>query len=235
MKNYNGIINISEPENDYSIYIMYSSNSLDKSIYIGVTRDYKQRVYKHSIDRTRKNYCFRPLYKWLNEIIDEQERNIIFEVIEKELTEKNAFEKEIMYIQEYKNNGYNVLNVSEGGKGNKGHIPWNKGKKNHLTKEQKNLLSNSHKGKVSGNKDKNHTQQTKELISLRIKERKEKNWHNPRKKKVYKYNNDNSLIIEYSCLEEAGINENVSPTSIGEWCRGKKKPRNGFIYSYNLN
>jgi hypothetical protein len=39
MKEYNGIINISEPDNDYSVYKMYSSDPLDKSIYIGVTKE----------------------------------------------------------------------------------------------------------------------------------------------------------------------------------------------------
>jgi hypothetical protein len=79
---------------------------------------------------------------------------------------------------------------------------------------------------------KQHSKETKELISLRNKERKEKGWNNPRKKKVYKFNSDNILVAEYSCLEEAGIKEIVSPTSVGEWCRKEKIPKNGFNFSY---
>lgn len=232
MKEYNGIINISEPNDDYSIYKMYSFNKKDNSIYIGVTKDYKQRCYKHSNDRKREAYSSKPLHIWLNQVIDEQEKSVIFEVIEKELSEKDAFDKEIIYIQNYKNLGYNVLNVSEGGKGHKGNIPWNKGKKDHLTKEQKQLLSESHKGKVSGNKNKNHSKQTKEIISLKNKERKAAGWISPKRKKVFKYDNNNVLLTTYSSLEEAGLKEGSSPSSIGEWCRKEKKPKNNFFWSY---
>jgi predicted GIY-YIG superfamily endonuclease len=229
---YNGIINISEPEDDYSIYIMYSSDVEDKSIYIGVTKNYKQRCYKHSIDRKRKERSDKPLYMWLNQVIDEQERNIIFEVIEKELSENDAFEKEIIYIQNYKDLGYDVLNISQGGKGYKGNVPWNKGKKNHLSEEQIKNLSESHLGQGKGEKRKNHSNKTKKLISLRNKEKIEKGWKSPNRKKVYKYNIDNALLNEYACVTEAALKENVSPSSVGEWCRKTKQPRNEFFWSY---
>jgi predicted GIY-YIG superfamily endonuclease len=232
MKDYNGIINISEPDDDYCIYKMYSSNKEDNSIYIGVTKDYKQRVYKHSISRKRKEYSNKPLYIWLNKVIDDEERNIIFEVIEKELSEIDAFNKEGEYIQKFKDLGYSVLNLSEGGKGNKGNIPWNKGKKGHLSEEQINLLSLSHLGQISPRKGVIVSEETRQKIILGNKKRKERNWINPRKKTVYKYSNDNVLLATYVSLEEAGLKENVSSTSVGEWCRKEKQPRNGFVYSY---
>ena len=232
MKNYNGIINISEPENDYCIYKMYSTNVSDNSIYIGVTKNYKERAYKHSITRKNKEYFNKPLYIWLNEIIDVQKINVIFEVIEKQLKREEAFEKEIIYIENFKKLNYNILNISEGGKGNKGNIPWNKGKKGIYTDDHIKKLSESHKGHIGGMKNKNHSNKTKNLISLRNKERKERGWLNPQNKKVYKYNSDNQFLIEYESLQEAGKIENVSPTSVGEWCRKTRKPKNGFIYSY---
>jgi predicted GIY-YIG superfamily endonuclease len=232
MKEYNGIINISEPDNDYSIYKMYSSNEKDNSIYIGVTKDYKQRVYKHSRDRRRKEHSDKPLYMWLNQVIDEQERNVIFEVIEKELSENNAFEKEIIYIQNYKDLDYDVLNISQGGKGYKGNIPWNKGKKNHLSEEQIKNLSESHLGQGKGEKRKNHSNETKKLISLKNEERKYAGWVSLKRKTVYKYDNNNVLLTSYSSLKEAGLKEGSSPTSIGEWCRKDKQPRNEFFWSY---
>ena len=82
MKNYNGIINISEPDDDYSIYIMYSSDENDNSIYVGVTKNPKQRVYKHSMERKRGMNINKPLYIWLNDLLDKEERSVIFEVIE---------------------------------------------------------------------------------------------------------------------------------------------------------
>jgi hypothetical protein len=87
-------------------------------------------------------------------------------------------------------------------------------------------------GRVSTNKDRKHSDETKQIISLKNKERKDRGWVNPRKKKVYKYNKDRVLLVTYSCLQEAGTKENVSPTSIGEWCRQQKRPSNNFIWSY---
>lgn len=233
MKEYNGIINISEPDDDYSIYKIYSSDPLDKSIYIGTTSNYKQRVYKHSISRKYKKYKDKPLYIWMNDLIENQlGGKVLFEVIETGLNKEKSFSREIELIEEFRNKNFIILNISEGGKGPLGQIPWNKGKSNVYTEEQLKNLSESHIGKIGGMLGKKHSTETKNLISLKNKEKVDRKWLNPRKKKVYKYNNDNSLINEYSCLEEAGTKESVSPTSIGEWCRKEKKPKNGFTYSY---
>jgi hypothetical protein len=232
MKEYNGLVNLNYPDKPYCIYTIYSEDETDKNIYIGVSSDYNQRAYKHSISRTYKRYKDFPLYIWMNHVIEEKNLKVMFKVIETDLTEHEAFLKEKELISNYTKRDYTILNSTEGGKGPTGRIPWNKGKVNVYTDKQLKKLSESHIGKVGGMLGKNHSTETKNLISLKNKERVDRKWLNPRKKKVYKYNNDNSLIIEYSCLEEAGIKENVSPSSIGEWCRKEKKPKNGFIYSY---
>lgn len=231
MVDYNGIINISEPEDDYCVYKMYSFNQNDKSIYIGVTQNYKQRVSKHSACRKLKNYARKPLYTWINTVIDDQKGKIIFEVIDEGLSEKQAFDIEIEYIKQYKELGYTVLNLSEGGKGNKGYVPWNKNKR--YSKEHIAKLSKAHQGNVSGMKDKKHSDETKILLSLRNKERRDRGWISPIRKKVYKYTSDSLLLAEYSSVEEAAKQENVSPSSVGEWCRKEKQPKNGFVYSYS--
>jgi hypothetical protein len=234
MKNYNGIINLSEPEDDYCIYKMYSSNKEDNSIYIGVTRNYKERAYKHSVTRKRKEYIEKPLYVWINKVIDEEKENVLFELIETRLSEKQAFDLEIEYIKKYKELNYRVLNLSNGGKGHTGFIPWNKNKK--YSKELIAKLSNAHKGKPSGKKGKKLSDKTKELISLSFEKLKKSGWSNPRKKKVYKYTKDKEnlvLLAVYNGLGEAGKKENVSFVTVGEWCRNEKKPRNGYLYSYH--
>jgi hypothetical protein len=233
VREYNGVINLNEPFDDYSIYKMYSSDNKDLSIYIGVTRCYKQRAYRHSVNVNKKRNCNSPLYMWMDTVINCQNNKVMFELIEEKLSEKDAFDKEVEYIKHYKNLGYNVLNLSEGGKGHKGNIPWNKGKKEVYSQEQLNNLSKSHTGLTSGMKGKNHSQTSKNLISLRNKERSEKGWSNPRKKRVYKYTSDNLLVKQYFSLMDAATQESVSPTSVGEWCRKEKKPKNGFIYSYS--
>jgi hypothetical protein len=235
MREYNGVINISESDNDYSIYKIYSSDPLDNSIYIGVTANPKQRVYKHSKERNYKRNKNKPLYLWMNDLIDVKLKGkVLFEIIENNLSQEEAFDKEIQLINKCKLEKLNVLNISEGGKGNLGNIPWNKGEINIYSEVHIEKLRLSHLGKVSGNKGNTYSKETKELLSLRNKERKEKNWNNPKKKKVYKYNSNNVLLAEYSCLEEAGKLELVSPTSVGEWCRKEKVPKNGLIYSYKI-
>lgn len=232
MKEYNGILNISEPDNDYSIYIMYSSNKEDNSIYIGVTQDYKQRCYKHSSCRHNKGYSSKPLYKWLINVIEVQKKKIMFEVIEKGYTEEEAFNREVILVKEYRERGYNVLNLSNGGKGHNGYKPWNKGKT--MSKEFREKLSEAHLGIPNKDKGCSRSKETKEKIRIGNIKRKERGWVNPRRRAVYKYDLNNNLLVEYTCLKEAGEKEGVSFTSIGEWCRGEKKPRNkSFIWSYD--
>jgi predicted GIY-YIG superfamily endonuclease len=232
MKEYNGIVNVSEPENDYSLYIMYSFDKSDNCIYVGVSKNPKQRIVKHNTERKRKVSSHKPLYIWLNDTIDNLGKKVAFEIIEERLSEKEAFEKEIQYVQKYKDEGYNILNISEGGRGYKGHTPWNKGKKGTYSEEHIEKLSISHKGQPGGMKDKRHSKETRELLSLRNKERKERGWINPRGKRVYKYTSDNKLLAEYNSLHHAAECENVSPSSVGEWCRKEKQPMNKFVYSY---
>lgn len=231
MREYNGILNISEPTNDYSIYILYSSDNTDNSIYIGVTLDYKQRCYKHSSCRHNKGYFEKPLYKWLIDVIEIQERKVIFEVIEKNYCEIEAFKREIELIHEYKQKGYKVLNLSNGGKGHSGYKPWNKGKE--LSKELKEQLSKSHLGKCGKQKGHKTSDYTKDKIKEANKKRRENGWVSPLRKKVYKYDLNKSLIKVYSSLQEASINEGVAPNTIINWCIGKIPKRNNFIWSFN--
>ena len=232
MKEYNGLVNLNYPDKPYCIYTIYSEDKADKNIYIGVTSDYNQRAYKHSISRTYKRYKDFPLYIWMNNVIEEKKLKVMFKVIESNLTEEEAFLKEKELISNYTEKDYTILNSTEGGKGPTGRTPWNKGKVNVYTDEHLKKLSDSHLGQVSGNKGKKHSDKSKQIISLKSKERISKGWVNPKKKKVYKYNKDRVLLVAYSCLEEAGTKENVSSTSIGEWCRQEKRPSNDFIWSY---
>ena len=230
MKEYNGLINMDYPDNPYSIYTIVSSNIYDKSIYIGVTHDAKQRAYRHSNNRRYERYSIVPLYIWMNDVIEVQNNKVLFNVIEKNLSKKDAFDKEIKLIGEHRDKGFIVMNISDGGKGNKGGIPWNKGRTDVYTEAQLKVLSECYKG--TGMSNKNHSNETKDLLSLRNKERKAKGYISPKCKKVYKYDENNNLLKTYSSLIETGLKENVSPVSVGEWCRNVKKPSNEFIWSY---
>jgi hypothetical protein len=231
MKEYKGVINISWPTNDFYIYKMYSSNKEDKSIYIGVSEEPKQRFKGHSANRFYER-ANKDLYQWMIQTIDVDGYNVIFEVIEGPYSEIEAYKKEIAIIKEYRDSSnYKVLNKADGGKGYTGVVPWNKGKR--LSKDLRDKLSKAHIGKPSNRKGKTHTLETKTKISQKNKQRIKKGWKNPRKKKIYKYDLNKNLLRSFPSAEEAAIHENTNKTSISEWCRGEKKPRNkNFIWSY---
>lgn len=97
-------------------------------------------------------------------------------IVSHSLSEKDAFDLEQLLILEYRDLGFNLTNLSDGGEGNsglnftdqqrlnisnglKGRIPWNKGKCKSKTKEYKLpeeirlKLSEAKKGVYSGNKN----------------------------------------------------------------------------------
>ena len=233
MKDYNGLINLNYPVKPYCLYMIHNDDDRnDKNIYIGVTTDQIQRCYRHSKNRLYKRHQNSTLYMWMNDVIETRKQKVSFFVMLDSLSEEEAFVKEKEFISDYQRVGYTILNDTLGGKGPSGITPWNKGKKDHLSEDQILSLSLSHKGQVSPRKGVTITEETRQKIVLSNKRRKERNWINPRKKTVYKYSNDNVLLATYYSLEEAGQKESVSPTSVGEWCRKDKKPRNGFVYSY---
>jgi hypothetical protein len=232
LKDYNGIINLNQSDNDYIVYKIYSINNSDKSIYIGVTEDDIARIKKHNLDRKRKSNSHKPLYTWMNDIIDFKKLKVVFEIIERGLTKEESFLKEEHYIRLYKELGFTLLNLTNGGKGVKGRSPWNKGLKNPYSEEQLKNLSISHIGISNSSKGKTKSNSFKLKISKKNKERIGKEWNSPKRKNVLKYSKEMELISTYTSLRHASQFENAHPVTIGEWCRGEKNPRNGFIYKY---
>lgn len=231
MREYNGIIDLTYSDTPYVIYTITSSDLSDNSIYVGTTANPVQRVTKHSTGRKRKVYNQYTLYKWMNRLLDVENIKVVFQIIERDYTEIDAYTREIELVNQYRELGYSILNSTNGGKGPNGKIPWNKGQKTSETTVAK--LRESHLGNKSGMLGKSHSKETKQLITLRNAQRKEQNWVNPKKKKVYKYDSNEALIKVYSCLAEAATAEGVHMTSIGEWCRKQKMPRsNNFSWTY---
>lgn len=227
----NGLIIVNYPKRPYILYEIRSENKKDIGIYIGVTCNYIERCYKHSKNREYDKYKDKPLYIWMNDVIDNQKLKVKMKIIEEGYTEEEAFEREKELICMYRWNKFNVLNVSDGGKGYTGNVPWNKDKKDPYSQEQLKRLSESHIGQRMG-KRLPHSQETKELIKFKMQERKERGWKSPNRKKVYKYDENKNLLNIYDSVTDASLAEKSNVISIKEWCNGTVNPRNKFRWSF---
>lgn len=231
MREYDGVINVDYDWNTYHIYVMYSTDKEDKGIYVGMTEDYNERAYRHSVNRKNtKRYGKVELYIWMNSVIQSGEK-ILFRIIEGPYTQEKAIEREIQLIKEYKEKGFELKNKAEGGRGMKGCIPWNKGMK--MPEGHCKKLSISHMGQKSWMKGKKHTPESIELIKKNNDERKEKGWRNPRKKKIYQYSVDGKLIAEFDSANEVIKTVKGSKSNIHSLCNGSRSnPGYGFFWSY---
>jgi hypothetical protein len=233
VREFSGILHLTYPDNPYTLYMIKSPDQYDKSIYIGVTADHLQRAYKHSRDRFHKDRKNKPLYKWMNDLIENKGCKVHFKVLEENLSEFEAFLKEEELISFCKEEGFNVLNISEGGKGNKGMQPWNKGIVMPEWIVEKFRAANKGNAPFRG---KFHKDETEKLISLRNQERKLRGWVNPKKKKIYQYDSELKLINIHNSSEEAATSiGSKDKTSIGRRAKSENlTPLRGYIWSYKL-
>ena len=119
--NYNGVIYKDLSETRYCIYKLYSNIEEDNCVYIGFTGDPIGRWKQHANNRKYDYKNGNPeLYNWMTDVIDNKKQDIIFSIIAKDLTKEEASQKEIEYIEEYKNLKFTVLNKTIGGIGQRG-------------------------------------------------------------------------------------------------------------------
>lgn len=150
-----------------NFYVYKHTNKLNNKIYIGITCQEPLKRWLNGKGYTNNDYFTKSITKYGWE-------NFNHEILYKNLTKKEAEDKEQELIKMYKSNlreyGYNLDNG---------------GKINRFTQETKNKISKSNKGKLAWNKGlhigvgeknnfygKHHTEDTKRKISLANKGRK---------------------------------------------------------------
>lgn len=93
---------------------IYSYEFEDNSVYIGLTHNLKERMYRHNISGTIFNYIknnsILPKIKQITEYLPVNEARI----------------KEQEYIESYKNNGWNILNIAKAGSIGSNIVYWTK-------------------------------------------------------------------------------------------------------------
>ena len=217
-------------ENKWSLYRHTSPSG---KVYIGITS--RNPYYRWNNGRGYLN-CLNSPFKYA--IIKYGWDNIKHEILFTKLEEERAKTLEINLIRHYKNLGISY-NVTDGGEGCKGIIPWNKGikvpyeksnklKGTHLSEEHKLKLSISHKGKSSRGKGWKLSDKQKEILLLthlgksRSPEEKLKiSLNSSFNKKVIELDNIGNIIHIYRSATQAANKYNIDPSWVAKACRNK--------------
>lgn len=174
------------------IYIYAIKDPRDYQIrYIGKTVDIKRRFKNHM----QPSYLKGNTYKnnWIKKILNEGLQPI-FEVVE-ECSEDKWEERERFWISYYREIGFNLTNMCDGGEGGHGAV---------RTENFKLNLSKKRKGKNNPYYGKKHPKEIIEKISQNLKGR-----NNPRATFINVIDKDNNVIFN-------GIRKEVT-----KWCKDK--------------
>ena len=151
--------------NNYQIYF-HKRNDTNEIFYVGMGKDYRPKD-KHSRSQ------------WWWNVVNKVGYTI--EIVHEGLTWDEACEYETKYIKDFgrKDMGTGILvNMTDGGDGTHGHIPWNKGITGVFkhTEEHKKHISNVMKGKVLSTETRNKLSiaHTGKKVSLETREKQSK-------------------------------------------------------------
>lgn len=210
------------------LYSVYRHTSPSGKVYIGITCQPVENRWNHG-----KGYMNLKKTIFKSTIIKYGWDNIKHEVLFTGLSEQRAKQLEVSLIRHYKNLGIS-LNTSDGGDGNPGVIPWNKGikvpyeKSNklrgcHLSEEHKKKLSAAHKGKhIKGHKwtatqreklmsqfiGRHRTEQTKEKIRL----------NSAKSREVLELDSFGKIIMRFNSAADVGRYYNIDSGWVSRAC-----------------
>jgi hypothetical protein len=172
--------------------------------YIGITckNRLNDRLSEH-INESKTSYSHKS--NWINKIISENKRPIIESILDN-LTYEESLIKEVEYIKKYREEGYNLLNITEGGDFNPAYL-------------------DSVKRKIS----------LKQIENQQSKSKEEKNNDiiiQKNRKPILQFDFQNNLINEFLSLREITRQFNYDRKTIGLACKGSFKQAYGFIWRY---
>lgn len=221
------------------VYIYTLSDPTTNTVkYVGKTFRLERRLNDHlkCNGRSKKD-------AWIKSLIN---KNLIplLEVIE-ETNEIDCNFWEQYWISQFKTWGFILKNMTDGGDGSYGLIPWNKGLKGVFkhSEESKEKMSVSRKGKYLGENNPRYgkklsyetiqKQIEKRLGGKRTDEQKEKisGSNSCNAKEIYCYNLDGLFIKKYKCgieTEFDGFDSNI----VSKVCRGVNKTHKKHVFSF---
>lgn len=210
---------------------IYKITSPSGKCYIGLTKNFKQRMKQHEKDSKKGKRVF---YKAITKYGFNNFKKEILEVVECETREelyKKLEEKEKFYIKKFDsfNNGYNG---TEGGEGTLG-----------LFGEKNPFFNKKHK-KTSIDKirekalNRTHTKETKDKISSVLKSKNcgEKESSAKGLKKAQKVNMKKVVCVEtgelFDSLTDCSIKTGINRSDIGSVCNLKRISAKGFTFRF---
>lgn len=225
------------PNSKNKTYSLYRHTSPSGKVYIGITN--QPAVYRWNNGNGYMNVKKGPFksaiikYGW-----DNIKHEILFTGLDKEL----AKELEIKLIDHYKKLHLS-LNITNGGDGCHGAVPWNKGKKIqnprkgfHLSDEHKKKLSIAHKGK-SHKGHKWTPEQREKLVSAAIGRKRSEDTkrkiaeHSASAREVIELNKEGKIINYFISASAAAKKYNLDCSWIAKACR-KKTICSGHYFLY---
>lgn len=207
--------------------------------YVGITRNPKKRLSEHLREKRNNKKC-----TWIKSLKSLGLAPILREL---ETTDEDNYQwVERYWISQFKTWGFELKNMTEGGDGAFGIIPWNKGIKgifNH-SEESKLKMSEFRKENTHGEKNgffgkkhsvecrekysqqrlgKNHKEETKEKIS-------ESNIIN-NSKPIFCYTIDGNFVKKYRCGTDS-IKDGFDNNMVSKVCRGVHKTHMNHVFSF---
>lgn len=204
--------------NESKNYIVYKHTCPNGKVYIGITCETLAQ-------RCKRGKGYRPNQIFWKAILKYGWDNIRHEILYEGLSCKEAEQKEIELIAEYKSNqieyGYNQ---ASGGGVNCGFT---------LKESTKKKISEANKGKNNGMYGKRfkHTDEAREKFMAYVQVRDYACGKNPKAKKVYQFSPEGEVVKVWDCIKNASAFLGISYSYLIKIMRAKKL-YNGFVWSY---
>lgn len=155
---------------------------------------------------------------WWNNKVNKHGGRLV-EILARWETEKEALEHEVFLIKTFRELGYTLVNITDGGQGISGVT---------RSTETREKLRKANIGKK-------HSKATKTLLSSRLKELKIMPSEEARKKATLKNNRKVVCVntgVVYDSLKEASEKTGANRSHLSAVCQGKRKTTKGLTFSY---